>query len=69
MKNFDIHEINVRLLEKHNYMRRIMRNLLTETGVENIIDTANRMRLYSFFKKVFLSWLAQIGLQDLTASP
>jgi membrane protease subunit (stomatin/prohibitin family) len=69
MKNFDIHEINVRLLEKHNYMRRIMRNILTEMGVENIIDTANQMRLCSFFKKVILTWLSQIGLQDLPASP
>jgi hypothetical protein len=50
-------------------MRRIMRNILTEMGVENIIDTANQMRLCSFFKKVILTWLSQIGLQDLPASP
>jgi hypothetical protein len=36
-------------------MRRIMRNILTEMGVENIFDTATRMRLYRFFKKVILT--------------
>ena len=40
MKNYDIRQLNVLLVEKHNYMRRIMRNILSEMGVENIVDTA-----------------------------
>ena len=41
MKNYDIRQLNVLLVEKHNYMRRIMRNILSEMGVESIVVTAN----------------------------
>ena len=51
MKNYDIRQLNVLLVEKHNYMRRIMRNFLSEMGVENIVDTAKPDQALQIFQE------------------
>jgi hypothetical protein len=51
VKNYDIRQLNVLLVEKHNYMRRIMRNILSEMGVESIVDTAKPDHALKIFQE------------------
>jgi hypothetical protein len=51
VKNYDIWQLNVLLVEKHNYMRRIMRNILSEMGVESIVDTAKPDHALKIFQE------------------
>ena len=51
MKSYDISKLHVLLVEKHNYMRRIMRNILSEMGVESIVDTAKPDHALQIFQE------------------
>lgn len=51
MKSYDLSHINVLLVEKHGYMRRLLRDVLRQFGIRDIRDCDNPEQAFEMFKE------------------
>jgi two-component system, chemotaxis family, chemotaxis protein CheY len=49
VKNYDLSHINVMLVEKHGYMRRLLRDVLRQLGIRSVRDCDNIEQAYEMF--------------------
>lgn len=51
MNNYDLSHINVLLVEKHGYMRRLLRDVLRQLGIREVRDCDNVEDAFDMFKE------------------
>ena len=83
MKNYDLSHLNVMLVEKHGYMRRLLRDVLRQLGIRDVRDCDNVKEALEMFTErpadlVMTDWapglngielLKELRHQDGSANP
>lgn len=81
MNNYDLSHLNIMLVEKHGYMRRLLRDVLRQLGIRDVRDCDNVTQAFEMFQErqadlVMTDWSPGLNgiellkmLRDHDASP